>query len=79
MAVITESKTAGCEIATPAAGNVKGNDSNRYYIPPAGGALKRTFWDKVIVVIFFRASFLNFGTVGLFYWRGESLSSIFRG
>jgi hypothetical protein len=74
-----ESKTAGCEMATPAVGSVKGNDSTPCQDPPVGGGvLKRTFWDEMMVVIFFRASFLDFGTDGLFYWRGECLSSNFQ-
>jgi len=43
------------------------NELNRRYISPAGGALKITFWDELMVVIFFRASFPNFETVGIFY------------
>ena len=31
-----------------------------------------------MVIILFRASFLDFETVGLFYWRGGCLSRTFR-
>jgi len=36
---------------------LQGNNSNRNYDSPAGGALERTFGDVWIIVIFIRASF----------------------
>jgi len=45
----------------PAVGWVIRNESDRRYIPPAGGALGRTIWEVIVVVICFRASFPKFG------------------
>jgi hypothetical protein len=67
-ASIEESKTAGG--ATPAVGYIKGNETNRCYIPPEGGALKRTFGSEGMVSISFRASFPNLDEIYLFYLTG---------
>ncbi len=72
---MTESKTAGCETGTPAVGGVKRNELGRCYIPPAGGALKTQFGDKLMVVIFSCLLSL-FGTVLLVYLRECSVSRL---
>jgi hypothetical protein len=64
-----ESKTAGLRSA-PAVGRFKGNESDRRYIPPTGGALGIELWDKLMFVILFRASFLYLDDITLILLDG---------